>query len=42
VHVWKWFSIEAGINNLADRNYALVEGYPEPGRNYFVNLSYRL
>lgn len=40
-HVWKYFSVEGGVNNLLDRNYSLVEGYPEPGRNYFVNLRYR-
>jgi iron complex outermembrane receptor protein len=42
IHVWRWFSIEAGVNNITDKNYALVEGYPEPGRNYFINLLYRL
>jgi iron complex outermembrane receptor protein len=42
VNVWRYFSIEAGINNITDRNYTLVEGYPEAGRNYFVNLVYRL
>jgi iron complex outermembrane receptor protein len=42
VHVWRYFSIEGGINNMADRNYVLVEGYAEPGRNYFVNVAYRL
>jgi iron complex outermembrane receptor protein len=42
VHVWKWFSVEGGINNITDKNYSLVEGYPEPGRNYFANLVYRL
>jgi iron complex outermembrane receptor protein len=41
VHVWRWFSVEAGVNNIFDRNYALTEGFPEPGRNYFVNLVYR-
>jgi iron complex outermembrane receptor protein len=40
-HVWKYFSLEGGVNNIFDRNYSLVEGYPEPGRNYFVNLRYR-
>lgn len=39
-HVWKYFSIEGGVNNIFDRNYSLVEGYPGPGRNYFVNLRY--
>lgn len=42
VHLWKWFSVEGGINNIFDKNYSLVEGYPEPGRNYFANLLYRL
>ncbi len=42
VKVWRLFSVEAGINNITDINYALVEGYPEPGRNYFANLLYRL
>lgn len=42
VHIWKWFSVETGISNITDANYALVEGYPEPGRNYFVNVVYRL
>jgi len=32
------FSLEAGINNIFDSNYALVEGYPEPGRNFFFSL----
>ena len=39
--MYKGLNLEAGINNLFDRNYALDEGYPEPGRNYFVNLIYR-
>lgn len=34
----KGFSLEGGVNNLFDRNYTLVEGYPEEGRNYFTNL----
>ncbi|SDZ90760.1 iron complex outermembrane recepter protein [Arachidicoccus rhizosphaerae] len=42
VHVWKYFSLEGGINNIFDKNYQLTEGFPEPGRNYFVNLRYNL
>lgn len=42
VRIWRWFSMEAGINNIGDKNYSLVEGYPESGRNYFINLLYRL
>lgn len=32
--------LEAGVNNIADRNYALSEGYPEAGRNYFFQARY--
>lgn len=32
--------VEGGANNLLDKNYELVEGFPEAGRNYFLNLSY--
>ncbi len=42
LRIWRWFSVEAGINNITDKNYSLAEGYPEPGRNYSVNLLYRL
>lgn len=37
---WNSIVLNAGINNMLDANYSLLEGYPEPGRNYFVNLSY--
>ncbi len=32
--------LEAGVQNVLDRNYVLAEGFPEAGRNYFVNISY--
>ncbi|WP_420149027.1 TonB-dependent receptor plug domain-containing protein [Spirosoma sp.] len=38
VRLQRYVSLEGGINNIFDRNYALAEGFPEPGRNYFVNL----
>lgn len=41
VPVWQKVSLEAGINNLTDKNYALTEGYPEAGRNYFANIVFR-
>jgi iron complex outermembrane receptor protein len=37
----KGFSVEGGVNNLTDENYALDEGYPLAGRSYFANLSYK-
>lgn len=30
--------IEAGMNNVFDRDYAIEEGYPEPGQTWFANL----
>ncbi|WP_209329723.1 TonB-dependent receptor plug domain-containing protein [Lunatimonas salinarum] len=35
-------SIEGGVNNLLDSHYALVEGFPEPGRNFFLNLAFTM
>lgn len=32
--------IEAGVNNVLDKNYELSDGYPEPGRTYFMNMRY--
>lgn len=31
--------IEAGVHNLFDRLYEYSEGFPEPGRSYFVNFN---
>ncbi|UKT64255.1 TonB-dependent receptor plug domain-containing protein [Pedobacter mucosus] len=36
----KGFSFEAGVNNIFDKNYTLVEGFPEQGRNYFANVMF--
>ncbi|WP_198520198.1 TonB-dependent siderophore receptor [Flavobacterium sp. 5] len=36
----KYLSIDAGVNNIFDRNYSVVEGYPEEGRNFFVNVRF--
>jgi vitamin B12 transporter len=34
-------SLRGEVNNLLDKNYAYVEGYPMPGRSYFVGVKYR-
>jgi iron complex outermembrane receptor protein len=39
---WRSISLNIGINNILDANYSLLEGYPEPGRNYYVNIGYAL
>lgn len=39
--VYKGLSIEGGIYNITDEDYAIDEGYPLEGRNYFVNLRYK-
>ncbi len=38
VQVYKFISVEGGVNNIFDKNYSLVEGFPEAGRNFFINL----
>ena len=40
VKVWKFFSLEAGINNLFDADYSYYEGYPEEGRNFYLSVNY--
>lgn len=30
-----------GAINLLDENYSLAEGFPEPGRQFFANLTAR-
>jgi len=34
------FEAQAGVRNLLDRNYFYTAGYPEEGRNWFLNLRY--
>ena len=34
-------SVQAGVKNLLDRNYFYTAGYPEIGRNWFLNFRYR-
>ncbi|NIJ52520.1 TonB-dependent receptor plug domain-containing protein [Dyadobacter arcticus] len=38
VKLYKFISAQVGLNNIFDANYSLVEGFPEAGRNFFVNL----
>lgn len=35
------FSASIGGRNLTDQNYMLVEGFPEPGRQFFANVRAR-
>lgn len=39
--LYRQVELQAGVHNALDRNYFLVEGYPEAGRTAFVNLRYR-
>jgi len=34
-------SLEAGVSNLADRNYALADGFPSAGRTWLANAQYQ-
>ncbi len=40
--VFKGLVIEAGVNNITDRNYSLSDGFPSPGRMYFTNANFEL
>jgi iron complex outermembrane recepter protein len=39
--IYRQVELQAGIHNALDRNYFLVDGYPEAGRTAYVNLRYR-
>jgi len=34
-------SVQTGVRNVFDKNYAYTAGYPEAGRNGFVNLRWQ-
>lgn len=34
-------SVQLGVKNLLDRNYFYVPGFPEPGRNWYLNFRYQ-
>jgi iron complex outermembrane recepter protein len=36
------FSTQFAVENLFDRNYAVSEGYPEPGRQFVLSVGYSL
>ncbi len=38
--LWKYASLELGVNNLFDTNYSLVEGWPEEGRSFNLILRF--
>lgn len=37
----KSLTLEVGVNNVGDRNYSLANGFPQPGRMWFANGSYK-
>ena len=41
VPIYKRMTVQTGIKNVFDRNYYYVAGYPEEGRNWFLNLRYQ-
>lgn len=34
------FSLEAGVTNISDHNYSLADGFPSPGRMFFISLTW--
>jgi iron complex outermembrane receptor protein len=41
IPIVKGADLQIGVNNLFDRNYYYTAGYPEEGRNWYVNLRYK-
>jgi iron complex outermembrane receptor protein len=41
VPFYKTATLQAGVKNLLDRNYFYVPGFPETGRNWYLNLRYQ-
>jgi iron complex outermembrane receptor protein len=39
--IYRQAEVQVSVQNLFDRNYFLVDGYPEAGRTAYVNLRYR-
>lgn len=37
-HISGSVDAEGGVGNILDRNYSLEEGYPEPGRNFYISI----
>jgi iron complex outermembrane receptor protein len=40
VPIYKQGTVQVGVRNVFDRNYYYVAGFPEAGRNWFLNLRY--
>lgn len=34
-------AVDVGVNNIADANYEIEDGYHAPGRNYYLNLRFQ-
>jgi outer membrane cobalamin receptor len=41
-HISNTLTFNCGIYNLFDKNYALVEGFPMPGRLVKLGLNYHM
>jgi iron complex outermembrane receptor protein len=41
IPLYKMATIQIGVKNLLDRNYFYVAGFPEAGRNWFLNVRYQ-
>jgi iron complex outermembrane receptor protein len=41
VSIYKGIDIQIGVKNIFDRFYYYQEGYPQAGRNWYLNMRYR-
>ena len=35
------WNVDRGVSNLGNKGYQLSDGYPMPGRGYYLNVGYR-
>ncbi len=38
--IWKGADLHIGVKNVFDRNYYYTAGFPESGRNWYINMRY--
>jgi iron complex outermembrane receptor protein len=41
VPIYRRLTVQTGLKNVFDRNYFYVAGYPEEGRNWYLNMRYQ-
>jgi len=40
-YAWRWIKAYIGVNDVANKRYEEIQGFPLPGRTYYGGLSYK-